>query len=223
MLGESVLCPPVNPDMMSPMKKLLAIIILILCFITPSQAESIRDFQIEGMSLRDKLTDYLSLEKIRKNQKDWYRTKKFFPVQINASELKSKTYDQIEFQLKPNDNNFIIYGLSGVIHFSNDYPNNINDCYKKQNELMSDLKIMFDQVPNIKIQQPKKYRHGVDKISKSYFTRGSFISPSGDRINVDCNDYSKAFSENNDNLPDKMYISIDSAEFYKFLMSGNAY
>ena len=27
-LGESVLCPPVSPDMMSPMKKLLAIVVL---------------------------------------------------------------------------------------------------------------------------------------------------------------------------------------------------
>jgi hypothetical protein len=32
LLGESVLCPPVSPDMMSPMKKLLAIVVLgLLC------------------------------------------------------------------------------------------------------------------------------------------------------------------------------------------------
>ena len=40
------------------MKKLLAIIILSLCFITPSQADDIRDFQIEGISVGDSLLKF---------------------------------------------------------------------------------------------------------------------------------------------------------------------
>ena len=40
------------------MKKLLAVIILVFTLQTPSQADDIRDFQIEGMSLEDSLLKF---------------------------------------------------------------------------------------------------------------------------------------------------------------------
>ena len=49
------------------MKKFLAILILIFTLQTPSQADDIRDFEIEGMSIGDSLLDYLSEEEINKN------------------------------------------------------------------------------------------------------------------------------------------------------------
>ena len=45
------------------MKKLLAIIVLSLCLITPSQGDDITDFQIEGMSLYESALNYFSEEK----------------------------------------------------------------------------------------------------------------------------------------------------------------
>ena len=48
------------------MKKFLAILILILTFQTPTQADDIQDFQIEGMSIGDSLLDYFSEEEIKK-------------------------------------------------------------------------------------------------------------------------------------------------------------
>ena len=50
------------------MKRLLTILILIFTLQTPSQADDIRDFQIEGMSIGDSLLDYLSEEKINKKK-----------------------------------------------------------------------------------------------------------------------------------------------------------
>ena len=64
------------------------------------KSEDIKDFQIEGISLGDKLTDYLSIDQIISNTKDWYKTKNFYPVQINASILNSKNYDKLEFNIK---------------------------------------------------------------------------------------------------------------------------
>ena len=46
------------------MKKLLAIIILSLYFITSSQADDIRDFEIEGMSIGDSLLDHFTKKEI---------------------------------------------------------------------------------------------------------------------------------------------------------------
>ena len=49
------------------MKKLLGIVVLGLFLITPSQADDIRDFQIEGMSIGDSLLDYYSEKFILEN------------------------------------------------------------------------------------------------------------------------------------------------------------
>ena len=54
------------------MKKLLAIIILNLCFIIPSQANDIRDFQIEGISIGDSLLDYFNEDIIKENKENIY-------------------------------------------------------------------------------------------------------------------------------------------------------
>ena len=56
------------------MKKFLAILILILTFQTPSWADDIRDFQIEGMSIGDSLLDYFSEEEIKKNEVNYYNS-----------------------------------------------------------------------------------------------------------------------------------------------------
>ena len=61
------------------MKKFLAILILIFVLQTSSQADDIRDFQIEGISLGDSLLDYFSEEKINKSKRNYgYEDKKFY-------------------------------------------------------------------------------------------------------------------------------------------------
>ena len=50
------------------MKKLSTYLFLLLfSFPTPSQADDIRDFQIEGVSIGDSLLDYMSEEEIKEN------------------------------------------------------------------------------------------------------------------------------------------------------------
>ena len=48
------------------MKNLLGVVVLGLFLITPSWADDITDFQIEGMSVGDSLLDYVSKEEIKK-------------------------------------------------------------------------------------------------------------------------------------------------------------
>ena len=50
------------------MKKLLGILVLGLFLITPSQADDIRDFQIEGMSVGDSLLNYISEQEIEEKK-----------------------------------------------------------------------------------------------------------------------------------------------------------
>ena len=65
------------------MKKLLAIIVLSLCFITSSQADDIRDFQIEGMSIGDSALDFFSKERIKnKNKIDYPSSDRFYGISL---------------------------------------------------------------------------------------------------------------------------------------------
>ena len=53
-----------------PMKRLSLYLFLIFFTLqTPSKADDIRDFQIEGISIGDSLLDYFSEEKIKSSKK----------------------------------------------------------------------------------------------------------------------------------------------------------
>ena len=77
------------------MKKLLGIVVLSLFLITPSQADDIKDYQIEGMSIGDSLLDYYSKDEIEKKPKYIYENKKFIGVELDLKN--SKEYEAIQF------------------------------------------------------------------------------------------------------------------------------
>ena len=60
------------------MKKLLVIIFLSLCLINSSQADDIRDFQIEGISIGDELKNHFSNNVLSKVKKNGYTDSKNF-------------------------------------------------------------------------------------------------------------------------------------------------
>ena len=129
------------------MKKFLAILILILTFQTPSQADDIQDFQIERMSIGDSLLDYFSEEEIKKetfssnNGKSYYRVKKFNVVDFYKLDS-FKTYDNVQINVKTNDSKYIIYYIAGDI----DYPKNIKNCFKKKIEIVENVSDFFRSI-----------------------------------------------------------------------------
>ena len=105
--------------MLSPMKKLLAIIVLSLCVITSSQADDIRDFQIEGISIGDSLLDEFSIEQIKSIKQDLqYPKDKFIVYQLGA--LKSlDNYDLLNVSVKKDSKKYIVSHIQGGIKYSN--------------------------------------------------------------------------------------------------------
>ena len=64
------------------MKKFLAILILIITLQTPSLADDISDFEIEGMSIGDSLLDYMSKNEINMNDLKLYRDdEKYYEIE----------------------------------------------------------------------------------------------------------------------------------------------
>ena len=123
------------------MKKLLGILVLGLLLITPSQADDISDFEIEGMSVGDSLLDYASEKEIEQFEKVEYKIPKPQKYdRIFILEKKFKQFEYISVDVKKNDKQFIIYGLTGMIDY-----NDINKCLNQQNEINNDLKNLFIQ------------------------------------------------------------------------------
>ena len=89
------------------MKKLLGILVLGLFLITPSQADDVQDFQIEGMSIGDSLLEFFSKEEIKENKYFLYDTKKFATISKGKELLTIYDYMQLNF------NSLFYNGLMG--------------------------------------------------------------------------------------------------------------
>ncbi len=186
------------------MKKLLGIMVLGLCLITPSQADDISDFQIEGMSIGDSALDFFTEKEINLKKKKGfiYKNKKFFSSTFRYKSF-YKVYDGVQFHLKAEDKKYLIYSISGQIY----YKNNINECYSKLDEIVSEIKTMFE---NSTIDDVGKTAHNVDK--KSTVQTVYIDLESGDYITVECYDWFE-----DENKPDSLTISIDTKEFANWL------
>ena len=162
------------------MKKLLAIIVLSLCFTTPCQANDIRDIQIEGISIGDNAIDYFSKSVLNVSTIEIEGTDKkisFAPIYDkrfkkyeNISNFNYESFDLIEIYFLSNDRNYKILGLAGGL--SKNYGNRFKtekECIKKKDEIYSDIKPLFKEA---KISNSTTY-HPLDKTKKSKFHRTS--------------------------------------------------
>ena len=188
------------------MKKLLPILILIFTLQTPSWADDIRDFQIEGMSIGDSLLDYFSEKDIKSSVfKTTYKSKKYTKVEFYD---RTKLYDGLQFYFKKNDKKYIIHVLSA--HLKYEY--NIEDCFKKQDEIIEEVLALFKNTKNYR----KTLTHKADKSGKSKVYAFFLDFSSGDSGRIDCNDYSKKI-EKKYGWEDNLRIALVSSEFRKWL------
>ena len=187
------------------MKKLLAIMVLCLCFATTSQADDIRDFQIEGISVGDSLLDYFSKKKIKKaerydNTNSNYKSDKFFSIRLKNI----GKYTEMMFSIKKNDESFKTYSVQGLIK----HENNISECYKKIDKISDEIETLF-----VKANKRKQdHAHRGDKTGKSRVTTISFTLKSGDRINLQCYDWTKKMK-----YWDNLRVGIYTKEFTDWL------
>ena len=194
------------------MKKLLTIIILSLCFITSSKADDIRDFQIEGMSVGDSLLEYFSKDFIEKNKKFYPNSKKF--VRFHTNNIESKIYDGLDFHYKNDDPKYLISSINAYIF----YRKNFKNCFKKKNEIVSELVEVFKDANHYEV---KKQKHRADKTGKSFVYQYFFRLDSGDTAKVSCFDWSKKIEETT-NWRDHLRVGVYNEE-HKLWLRNEAY
>ena len=191
------------------MKKLLAIIVLSLCFITPSQADDIRDFQVAGISVGDSLLDYYNKKEINKAfvVKTGYPSddKKFYEILLPDKELNK--FEALQFALKTSDNNYKIYQLVGKISYEKKFKECMEEKEKIKQEILSITK-------NSKMEAyTSNYGKTMGK-SKAYITH--YFLPNGS-IRIWCTKLGKKYKKEKSKI-DRLSVSVSSEEFRKWLI-----
>tara|TARA_Y100000590_G_scaffold179514_2_gene204648 strand:- start:1381 stop:1965 length:585 start_codon:yes stop_codon:yes gene_type:complete len=188
------------------MRVLIIILVLVFSLQSWSKADDISDFEIEGMSVGDSLLDHFTKKKITNAIKYgslYPNSNKFLSVYID---VKKGRYNNFQFAIKPNDENYIIYSVEGEIT----YQNNMEECLKQQKIVIEDLKNFF---PNVEIIS-KNSTHEYDK--KSFTWETYFPFNNGSSIGVFCYDWSEEMLKEK-GWEDSLKVVIDSEEFINFL------
>mgnify|MGYP001201897497 FL=1 len=189
------------------MKKLSTYLFLILFTLpTPSQADDIRDFQIEGMSIGDSLLDYFSEKDIKKNSKNPYKKKDFTHVENNNYSF-FKTYYAVDINFKTGDPEYIIQGLSGIINYRN---KSMVKCKKQLKKIFNEISLLLPKFRKTTIRTESMPD---DPSGKSIDTWAGFFSDQGS-VTIGCLDY---LDETRPNKMDHLDVTIRTKEFNDFL------
>ena len=95
------------------MKKFLSIIILPFFFNLEVNANDIKKFEIEGISIGSSALNYFSLDQIENNEQDWfnYSYKEYSTSLLPGNGI----YDWFQISYRSDDYNFIIEGIVGIL------------------------------------------------------------------------------------------------------------
>lgn len=166
--------------------KIIGIVVLGLLLLTPSQADDIKDFQIEGISVGDSLLDHFTKKEIDGFYLERFPKNDF--ITATTSSEKFENYDAMQFVFKPNDQKYFLHGVAGIIA----YKKNLDACYKKKDEIVNELASIlknFYKEDLGRINNPP----GADPYGGTYdivfFNKNR--SKDSDRVQVSCNDWSE--------------------------------
>ena len=193
------------------MKKLLGIIVLGLLLSFNANADDIKDFQIEGISIGDSLLKYYTEKDIKKSiaKKQGYKDKSFVRGVICKSEATHSfckvkkdlvTYDAVQFHFKKKDKEYELFMISGIKDFIGD----IEGCKIEKSNTASELAEIF---PNVK-KKSEERKHPQDKTKKSIVYTSYFYLNDGSASRVQCYDWSKKLG-----YPDHLKVTLDHPEY----------
>lgn len=194
------------------MRIFFIVLILTLCFQSWTNADDIGDFQIDGISVGDTLLKYMSEDEIlieKEKTKNYYShlgNPLFYEV---YSFGRSNQYNNISFFLKPNDRNFIIQAIYGVKLYEKD----IGKCYKQQNEIISELENLFNNLKKYSEEIPL----GLDTSGQSIMKRTYYSFENQDIIAIECYDWHESMQKGSPPNPDSLSLSINTKELFYWI------
>lgn len=201
------------------MRIFIAILILINSLNSFTKADDVRDFEIEGIGISLSLLDFFTKDQIEKEKNSEftfvYKNNKFMKIGMGEGEgfylqKNISIYDDIGIIIKPNDHDYIVYGVQGRIFCDE----GINYCLSKQEEIILDLKKIFSSKSSIDKYEDK---HSADKTGKSIVYINDFIfKHTEDIIGVTVTDWSEEMTSKK-KWYDNLKVDIFSSEYVNFL------
>ena len=187
------------------MKKLFIIIIIFISFQSWTKADDIRDFEIEGISVGDSLTDYFTEDVILKDTGHYDNNK--FVYSYIYRHPSFKIYDSLSIAYKPKDKKFTIYSIEASIG----YRYNIDECHIDKKKIVSELVKLFDK--NTDTYQ-SNYSGDKSGESESFITDID-LGKKG-QARVICYDISEKLTKEK-GWGDRLSVIINTSEFSTFL------
>ena len=179
------------------------IIIIILISFTQIQlkAESIKDLEIEGISIGDSLLDFYSKSEILNFPKTTY-DKGVFNVLFSKS---NGIYEKLGFHVKINDKKYIIHSIKGIKKFENRFQR----CMRFKEEVVKEISTILNDAHFI--DYVADYQDKDMGNSKAHVSKYAFPSQKG-MVRVWCTQYDKKTGFN-----DTGAVSIASEDYIKFM------
>ena len=185
------------------MKRLLLILILTFSFQTLTNADDIRDFEIEGMSIGDSLLDFYSKKEIKESLSYNYDSDKYLTAEFLNSANFIK-YDAININFLKNDKKMIIHAVHGIKEY-----NKIKKCIVDKEDIVNNIKKLFTSA---NIDEKNKRKHSEDKSGKS-FTYDTYVKlQSKDFVSISCYDW-----DSSTGYDDHLRIAIISKKFMDWI------
>tara|TARA_Y100000992_G_scaffold244395_1_gene175509 strand:+ start:130 stop:708 length:579 start_codon:yes stop_codon:yes gene_type:complete len=181
--------------------RIILISILLVSLQSFSQAQNIKEFEIEGISVGDSLLNFFDAEKIKSGiSNTLYKSDKFVKVDLRSP--KFETYEILQFHVKKNSN-YTISMISGGIFFDD-----INDCHKKMIEMDKDVSDIFK---NLDRKESGPSKHRADASGESTFKSIYYYLDNRDGFRVSCFDWSEKFTKER-NYFDHLKLTIFTDE-----------
>ena len=192
------------------MKIFLSILIIILNYQSFTKADDIRDFELEGLSIGDNLTKYMTINEIINNDHGHYPVdSKFYEVGYLGNLTQ---YEYVNLAIKRNDDNFKIYFIRGM-----NIVENKKDCLKIKKIIANDLKELFPKFYFLEGSQ----KHYYYKNSTQYISQFSATSNANtsDHTRVECLIISDKDKKIHGDLVSTLEVIIATKEFSEWLDS----
>ena len=193
------------------MKFFYLALILIFNFQFLTNAEEVKNFEIEGMTVGESLLNYMKKseieDKINSNASYHYPNGSYVVFGYYSDEM--KIYDDVGVVIKLRDPNYIIYALEGTIYFQN------GTCNEKQKEISSDLKRVLDS-SKYNYTESFNQNFSYDNTGDSKVSYLDFNFNDKSAIRVICWVLSEEFKSTSNNI-DRLVVAANSVTFMKWI------
>lgn len=183
--------------------------LFVLFFLSPSIANDISEFQIEGVSVGSSLLEYYNekeiIDQIEENKERYLNNSIFGEIFLNKN---ISSYDSLTVFVKSDDPEFTIYSISGSKKFDT-----IELCIKEKKNIISE----FDNIFDFAFKDSDIYNYDPDPSGNSKLYETKFTFKSEDEINIQCIELDKQYSKSKNWWTITLYISIDEKEFLDWL------